>query len=458
MDHGSAHPAGHHAIPRAEPMLEVERRAGSLDLPILADLNPDPHVVEVNLRAMTAEVAYLPGKPVTAWTYEGRIPGPMLKANVGDRVIVHFTNQLPEATTIHWHGIRVPNAMDGVTAVMSPVPPGGTFTYDFVVPDAGAFWFHPHVRSDVQVERGLYAPFVVTDPAEPALSSTQDVVLLDDVSIDSVSGQPRGGHDARTEMMGREGNFILVNGGPANLVVPTDVGQARRWRIVNVANARFFRLAFHNGRMVQVGGDGGLLETPRELSEILVVPGERVDLIVWPTPSAAEASLRSLPYERAVGAGATTPLELIHLPGAPTAPATAPALPDALRPPLPPPPATGITRRVRLGERMSHGGFAFTINDQISPNVTVLDATRGTSEIWDVVNEADMDHPLHVHGFFFRPPGGAERKDTINIPARKTVRLVLEIDSRAGAAGHWMYHCHILEHAERGMMGEMRVR
>src|SRR5205085_7108209 len=116
-----------------------------IKLALAADQNPDPKVVEVGLTARLAEVELAPGKKVQAWTYNGGIPGPQIRAHVGDRVIVHFTNELPQPTTIHWHGVRVPIEMDGVPDVSQPeVPHGGTFTYDFVVRDASLYWYHPH--------------------------------------------------------------------------------------------------------------------------------------------------------------------------------------------------------------------------------------------------------------------------------------------------------------------------
>src|SRR5262245_50741985 len=116
------------------------------------DTNPAQHIVEINLEAKIAKVEYEPGRTVEAWTYNGDIPGPLIRARVGDRLIVHFTNKLPEPTTVHWHGLRIPIQMDGVPGHSQPeVQPGGSFTYDFTLPDAGLFWYHPHVMSARQV-------------------------------------------------------------------------------------------------------------------------------------------------------------------------------------------------------------------------------------------------------------------------------------------------------------------
>ena len=134
-------------------------------LPEAPDLNPDPAIVEIEMEARVAAVELAPGLTVNAWTYNGLIPGPMVRVNVGDRLIVHFSNSLPDPTTVHWHGLRIPIEMDGVPGYSEPpVEPGGTFTYDFIVPDAGIYWYHPHVMSAAQVGFGLYGAFLVEDP------------------------------------------------------------------------------------------------------------------------------------------------------------------------------------------------------------------------------------------------------------------------------------------------------
>ncbi len=118
------------------------------------------------------------------WTYNGLVPGPMIRARVGDRVVVHFTNNLAEETTIHWHGLRVPAAMDGMPGhSQAPIQPGGTFDYDFVVPDASTFWYHPHMNAAVQEGNGLYGAFIVDDPAEPTDLGDEVVMVLSDIDL-----------------------------------------------------------------------------------------------------------------------------------------------------------------------------------------------------------------------------------------------------------------------------------
>ena len=148
--------------------LQPEGWDTGLKLVEAADVNPDPKIVEVMLEARISSLEITPGVRTDAWTYNGGLPGPLIRARKGDRLIVHFSNRLPQSTTVHWHGVQVPIEMDGVPgASQPPVETGGTFTYDFVVPDAGLFWYHPHVMSAAQVGFGLYGPLLVADPDDP---------------------------------------------------------------------------------------------------------------------------------------------------------------------------------------------------------------------------------------------------------------------------------------------------
>ncbi|MFT7521863.1 MAG: FtsP/CotA-like multicopper oxidase with cupredoxin domain, partial [Kiritimatiellia bacterium] len=154
----------------------------------LVDQDPDFDVVEVVLTADETTVDWMDGGSTPVWSYNGVVPGPIIQAWVGDTVRVIFTNNLDEPTTIHWHGLRIDNLMDGVPAVQDPVQPGETFTYEFVVPDAGSYWYHPHVRSDIQVESGLQGTLVVHE-REPLAYDMDRYFVIDDVLLTD-SGQP----------------------------------------------------------------------------------------------------------------------------------------------------------------------------------------------------------------------------------------------------------------------------
>ena len=459
-NHGAGH-GGHADFGPAPPLIRPEPRSGLSAPSVAQDQNPDPAIVEVSLAAAASEHAYLPGKPAPVWAFNGSIPGPIIEARRGDQVIIHFTNDLPEPTTIHWHGLRVPNDMDGAGRLLQPIPPGGTFDYRFVVPDAGMFWYHPHVRSDVQVEKGLYGAIVVRDPTEPNLDAAfERVLVLDDVLVDPSTGLLDDRLDMRGMMMGREGNLLLVNGEPSNGALTVVRGERVRLRVVNAANARFFKLRLDGGSLVQIGSDGGMLPSPRPVDTVLLVPGERLDLVLEVQGAAA---LKSSPYERADEAGAGDEVDLVRFLPTDMPAVTPAALPVSLRT-IDALPAPASAQTLRLGERMMHGGWQFTINDQVFPNVPFIDATLGTRQLWSIKNESEMDHPFHLHGFFFQRRGepanvgNVEWKDTINIPGLETVDLIVDFAARDGATGDWMYHCHILEHAEGGMMGEVRVR
>src|SRR5262249_17366701 len=154
------------------------------------------------------------GSKVRAWTYNGHIPGPLIRAHVGDRVVVHFTNKLEQPTTIHWHGVRVPIEMDGVPDISQPeVKPGDTFTYDFVLRAAGLYWYHPNVMSAAQGVFGLYGALLVEDANDGVNIADELTLVLSDIGFDhdGVLDSPDTGGPAGM-VFGREGAYILVNG------------------------------------------------------------------------------------------------------------------------------------------------------------------------------------------------------------------------------------------------------
>lgn len=457
------------ALPK---VLDVDPYPGAWDMQKLTDKNANPNIVEVDLEARVTEVEYLPGKKTPAWAYNGSVPGPLIEAKVGDRVLVHFKNSLPDATTIHWHGVRVPNDMDGHTLMVSPIPSGGSFDYTFTVKDAGTFWYHPHVRSDDQVEKGLYGALVVRAGNEPAASGER-VVMLDDVYLDE-SGMPMPAGDMMELMIGRQGNLLLANG-KARPILNLRAGERQRLRIINAANARFFRLSLPGHKLTLLGTDGGFIESPRELDELLLVPGERADLMITgaSVPSTA-LDVVTLPYERGHETGALPQANVLRVQYSAESAVMTPDLPVTLTT-IASLPAPIRTRMFMLSEQMTpsssghsgHGSSStsskpmFTINGQAYPSVPSITSKIGETEVWEVMNDATMDHPFHLHGFFFQvlSRGGVPEpvtawKDTVNIKRDETVRLAVRFD---GYTGQWLYHCHILEHAENGMMGELDI-
>ena len=214
------------------------------------------------------------------------MPGPELRIRLGETLRVRFTNHLPQPTTIHWHGVRVPNGMDGVPSVTQPpVEPGGTFTYEFTPKDAGTFWFHPHVRSSEQVERGLYGVLVVEDATPPPY--TRDVVwVLDDWLLDEtrqIFDRFNTPHDLMHD--GRWGNFVTVNG-RTDTALAARGGERIRLRLLNASNARIYAPDFGALEPQIIAVDGLYLARPIPLGRFELAPGNRLDLDVTLPPAA----------------------------------------------------------------------------------------------------------------------------------------------------------------------------
>lgn len=435
--------------------------------PVLTDTNPDPDIVEVQIVAAPSTHEYLPGKRADVWAFRdgakadstGSIPGPLLEAKLGDHVIVHFRNELPEETTIHWHGLRLPNASDGTPIAQMAVPPGGSYDYEFTLIDSGFYWYHPHMMGDMQVEAGLYAPIIVHDDLAIDVAADR-VFVLDDVKLES-SGKLSERTDTLDLMLGRQGNVVMVNG-RQHPTMTSAAGSRERWRFVNSANGRYFNLELAGHTFHVIGWDGGPIEAPYETATLLIAPGERYEVLVELDDAEGETlELRTVHYDRGHNIPDPGPIELlaIHVGASVGTPAPLPTAWGSIAPIAFD--AATPRRRFTLREDDSvPASPVFTINDEAFPDVTPVRGPVGTVEIWEIENLAEMDHPFHLHGMSFQTldaSGSPTRplgwKDTVNVPQESTVRFAV----RFGAPGRWMYHCHILEHAERGMMGELEV-
>jgi FtsP/CotA-like multicopper oxidase with cupredoxin domain len=416
----------------------------------------DRSVVEVDLEAREVDWEFVPGSVTRAWGFNGQVPGPVLEARVGDVLEVRLTNRLPEPTVIHWHGLRVPAAMDGTDMVQRPVAPGETFTYRFTLPDAGTFWYHPHLNETVQLERGLYGSLIVRGPDELELDAER-VLVLDDVALDR-EGQvkPAGGwiehHD------GRQGSTRLVNG-RKEPELAIAAGQIERWRIVNASSARYVRLSIGGRPFTLIGTDGGLIDVPVTMTEVLLTPGDRVELAVGPFAEGELLTLEGLRYDRRTVARSRDERFATVRVG-PAAPSRA-TIPARLRDIHPLVADDAVpTREVHLGFQLSlKRGVDFVVNKE--PHHRDKPVKVGELQVWDIINDTMMDHPFHLHGFFFQVlavngerPAFRSWEDTINVPPKGRVRIAWLPDDRPG---EWMYHCHILEHHESGMMGHFEV-
>jgi FtsP/CotA-like multicopper oxidase with cupredoxin domain len=249
----------------------------------------------VDLEAAEHDWEISPGTVAHGYAFNGQAPGPVIEARVGDTLLVRFTNLLPEPTTIRWHGLPEPAAMNGSELAADPVPPGGRLQYQLHLPHAGTFWYHSPIAATTQSNRGLRGALVVRDPEEPAFDGER-VLLFDDLQLNR-RGQLAAPDQLLRYERGPQGEVLLVNGvlEPKMQLV---AGQVERWRLVNTTSARHLRLSLGGHRCHLIRTDGSTLHA---VDEVLMNPGDRFDLAVGPLPSGETVVLEALPYDRRAG-------------------------------------------------------------------------------------------------------------------------------------------------------------
>ena len=420
--------------------------------------------------------------PATSvWAYEGTVPGPELRFRQGDRLRVALHNKLEAPTTIHWHGIRLPNAMDGVPhATQPPVAPGGSFTYEFDLPDAGTYWYHPHAQSDRQVGRGLSGALVVEETA-PEQVDRDLVWLLSDWRLDpqaQLVANFGNMHDVSHD--GRLGNTVTINGQvPERFEVSP--GERLRLRLINAANARIFELEFRDHAPLIVALDGQAIDPHRPAEDrVVVAPGQRTDLILdcigapGGVSQVNDFQYRSQPYRLVDLAYSDVPIRRERLPQPERPPRNPVPEPDLSAPQrhdivLGGGMMGGMTHATVDGRQLSMRemvgqGLAWALNGAAATEAhsqpPLFEARLGSSVVLGIVNETAWPHPMHLHGHIFQvigrngtPPARQEWRDTVLIEPEER----LEVAFRADNPGDWMIHCHILEHQAGGMMGLFRV-
>jgi FtsP/CotA-like multicopper oxidase with cupredoxin domain len=430
------------------------------------DLSADPAAVEIQLTAAPARVALVPGVETEVFAYNGQVPGPTLELREGDRVIVRFRNELPEATTVHWHGLHLPFEADG--SPFHPVAPGQEHTYEFTIQPgtAGTYWYHPHPhhRTSYQVGKGLYGAIVVRAPDDPLPPMTERLLILSDNRFDAdgaLDFPEPGSLQARIDFEnGREGDVLFVNS-QVMPTLPIRSGEVQRWRVINASGARVYRLALEGHTFLHVGTDGGLFERPVEVDEVLLANGERVELLVRGTGApGTRVRLRTLPYDRYIPqtrpADWDQPRDLLTVEYTGDTPVPPIPLPEALRPvPALDPELATATRLVVMTQ-------GFLNNRPMDMQRIDKVAALGATEIWEIENIVGMDHPFHLHGFQFQvlerdgqPEPFRAWKDTVNVPRHQSAVIIVRYDNHPGK---WMFHCHILTHEDNGMMGVLQVR
>ena len=429
------------------------------------EVKPTGVVRDFEIVAAPTELALVDGKPLRVWAYNGQVPGPTLRVKLGETVRVKFTNHLPQDTTIHWHGVRLPNAMDGVPYVtQQPVPPGGTFVYEFTPKDAGTFWFHPHVRSSEQVERGLYGVLVVED-AQPSPYSQDLLWVLDDFLL-GADGQIFPEFNTRHDlaMDGRWGNAIVING-RTNTVVKVHPGERIRVRMLNSANGRVFLPDFGALDAQVIAVDGLYLRTPVPARGFELAPGNRLDVdIAFDKDTAASPDV----WDRFI---AQRPNKLVSfaIDGAlvdtphfaSPAHAHVPAWDGATELPVEHTFHLNAEQGGEFGIAWTIDGKAFAGHAHAMQMPPALTLEHDRFYHLRFANDSPRIHPIHLHGTFFRllARDGAKAdepffRDTVLVHPHETI----DVGVVPTEVGTWMMHCHILEHAEAGMMTTIAVR
>ena len=422
-----------------------------------------------------------PEYPMTkVWAYNGSVPGPVLRVRQGGTIRLRFDNRLPQPSTIHWHGIRIANAMDGVAGLtQAAVPPGESFDYTFRVPDAGTFWYHPHNRSWEQVARGLYGALIVEEKDAPPVDRDL-VMIVDDWRLDK-KGEI---HEASMGSMmdaahaGRLGNWVTVNG-KAKSDLKVTRGQRLRLRLVNAATARIMSVVFEEHEPTIIALDGQPV-TPRRTNKgaVRLAPGQRADVVLdMEMDPGARAPIRVVSGRTIADVG-----EIVYGPG--VVKREKPL--DAIgRLPANPLPAkldlggaikidvimeggamggmrTAILDGESLGMReLFHKGMAWSLNGVAGrTKKPLLDAPRGRTVAMRLVNRTSWPHAMHLHGHHFRtiernrlPVANAAWRDTVLVERGDEARIAFVADN----PGKWMFHCHMLEHQAAGMTTWIRV-
>lgn len=467
---------------RSEPPLRIGPRSAQVAAAESQRSTTGKTVVR-SLRAAPTQID-LGGRTVSTAAYDGTLPGPAIRVTAGDRLQVAVTNDLPVSTTVHWHGLALRNDMDGVpTLTQQAIAAGSDFRYDFVVPDPGTYWFHPHVG--VQLDTGLYAPLIVEDPNEKGAYDDEIVLVLDDWTdgwgtspddlLDGFAAEgmasmstmgsmddTSSGVTAATPLGTDTGDVVypahLINGRlPENPeVIRRVAGQRIRLRIINAGSDTAYRFAVGGHRLTVTHTDGFPV-VPVTVDTLIIGMGERydvqLDVIDGTYPIAAEPEGKSSLGARAL---------LTTGSGSPPPPGLRPVELDARLLTYDDLVATeaaalgsrSVDRELSMSLTMGKGGRQWLINGKVFHDREPLSVTQGERVRLTMTNESMMFHPMHLHGHTFgvaRASGAGPRKDTINVLPRSKVVVDLDADN----PGRWLAHCHNVYHGELGMMTEM---
>lgn len=424
------------------------------------------------------------GPDTPVWAFNGTSPGPLLRYRQGDTVEILVANRLPQPTTVHWHGVRVPIAMDGVPNVTQPpIPPGGTFAVRYRAEDAGTYWYHPHQSSFEQVPRGLHGMMIV-DEAKPFRVDRELAWVLADYKLDGGNRQVEDfGRVRDFGSEGRHGNVVTLNGRAAgeHRRVEMRPGERVRLRLLNAASARAFLLEFGGLSPWVIAYDGqAVAPHPIPDGRLLLGAGQRTDLVL-DMPDAAGRSFVVKDHRVGGGtiatiAGAGRPVRAKALPRPAALASNRHVEPNIAKATdhylvfeggIGGEPAIGRVdgQALKVDDIMKKHGLAWTMNytaqqEHAMMHEPLFRCRRGEHVTLKIMNNTDWEHPVHLHGHFFRvlalndvKTRLREWRDTVMIDPRGSADIAFVAEN----PGEWMFHCHILDHAAGGMMGTVVV-
>jgi FtsP/CotA-like multicopper oxidase with cupredoxin domain len=427
-------------------------------------------IISLEVRETRWELA--PGRTIDALAYNGQVPGPEIRAREGERLRVVVRNALREPTTVHWHGVDVPNAMDGVPGVtQAPIAPGATFTYEFEARPAGTRWFHTHFQEHRQMDLGLVAPLVIEPAApEPFAADREVTLVLDDWVTGGAPPVPRGGMGGMVMGGGAHAppyDTMTINGKayPATPPLLVREGERVRLRLINASaeHTHVVRLAGH--RLGVTHTDGNPLEAPVDVDALPIAPSERYDVLVVANRPGAWLLRCTEPGHAAAGEQMVVRYAG-HERAEPRAPSGGPIARweyglgrgrDGLGA------ASGAERRydLVLSGGMGPDAGRWTINGRTYPGTERLAVAMGDRVVVRLRNMSPEAHPMHLHGQSFRvlAVNGVTLeapivKDTVDVPAHMGSAV---IEFPATNAGDWLFHCHKPMHMEGGMASLVTV-